>query len=160
MNLLNNQTIATFACEIIQSEFHLIGQSITANFPQGFPEAAIKVQKDFIARRDEIIQAKNKEILFSPHMCNEIVATYFACLEVDEITDIPEGMIGFSLPKTKYAKISCSNKTIDQGYSKIFTWMGENDYRQKWLNNCCPIEIFYFEDNVDEERVDILIPIL
>jgi predicted transcriptional regulator YdeE len=153
------KTIATFECEIVIREYQLIGQSITANYPQSFPDAAIKVQMDFEKRIDEVKNCKDKQILISPYMCNDIVATYFACVEVDNLSEIPEGMIGFEISKAEYAKISCSNKTIDQGYSKIFAWMSENGYKQKWFDKSFPIEIFYFEENVEEEVVEILIPI-
>ena len=153
------KTIATFECEVVKKEYQLIGQSVTANFPQSFPDAAIKVQMDFEKRMGEVKNCKNKNVLISPYMCNDIVATYFACLEVDVLTEIPEGMIGFELPMMQYAKISCSNKTIDQGYSKIFTWMGENGFKQKWYDRSFPIEIFYLEEGAEEEVVEILIPI-
>ncbi|QDP39474.1 GyrI-like domain-containing protein [Radiobacillus deserti] len=154
-----HKTIATFECEVITKKFHLVGQSITTNYPGGFPDAAIKVQTEFESRRDEIKNVVNKEILYSPHMCNEIFATYFACLEVEEIEDVPEGMTGFTLPATKYAKISCSNNTIDEGYTKIFAWMDEKEYVQKWFHYSCPIEIYYLDENVDEEVAEILIPL-
>ncbi|WP_432359858.1 GyrI-like domain-containing protein [Sporosarcina sp. UB5] len=153
------KTIATFECEIVQKEYQLVGQSITANFPESFPDAAIKVQINFEKRVDEVKYCKNKQVLISPYMCNDIVATYFACVEVDELTEIPEGMIGIKLPMTEYAKISCSNKTIGEGYSKLFTWMGENGYKQKWYDKSFPIEIFYLEEGAEEEVVEILIPI-
>ena len=151
--------IATFECEVVKRKFELVGQSITANYPQSFPDAAIKVHMDFKKGIDEIRNCKNKQTLISPYMCNDIIATYFACVEVDELRDIPEGMIGFELPLMDYAKISCSNKTIDQGYSTLFAWMVENGYKQKWFDRSFPIEIFYLKENVEEEKVEILIPI-
>lgn len=153
------KAVATFACEVVKREFELIGQSITANFPQAFPDAAIKIQMDFEKRIDDIDNCKNKQALISPYMCNDIVATYFACVEVEGLTETPEGMIGFKLPMMNYAKISCSNKTIDQGYSKLFSWMGENGYKQKWYDKSFPIEIFYLDEGAEEEVVEILIPI-
>ncbi|MGN7388162.1 GyrI-like domain-containing protein [Sporosarcina sp. SAFN-015] len=153
------KTVATFVCEVVKREYALIGQSITANFPQSFPNAAMKVQMDFEKRIDEVVNCKNKQVLISPYMCNDIVATYFACVEVEELTEIPEGMIGFTLPLMDYAKISCSNKTIDQGYSKLFAWMGENGYKQKWYDKSFPMEVFYLEEGAEEEVVEILVPI-
>ncbi|MCM3742637.1 GyrI-like domain-containing protein [Sporosarcina luteola] len=153
------KTIATFECEIVQTGYELIGQSITANFPESFPDAAMKVQMEFEKRLDELVNCKNKHVLISPYMSNDIVATYFACVEVESLTEIPEGMIGLMLPMMKYAKISCSNKTIDQGYSKLFAWMGENGYKQKLYDRSFPIEVFYLEDNAEEEVVEILIPL-
>jgi len=151
-------TIATFNCEIITKEYQFIGQSITANFPSSFPEAAIQVQGEFRSRISEISGTVNPDTLYSPYMCNGVVATYFACSEVSSIDEIPEGMIGFKLPTTKYAKISCSNRTIGEGYSRIFQWIGENGYKQRSSSDSSSIEIFYIEGN-GEEKVELLIPI-
>ncbi|MBP1989570.1 GyrI-like domain-containing protein [Paenibacillus eucommiae] len=151
--------IATFECEVITREYNLIGQSITANFPNSFPDAAIKIHTEFGSRKAEIKGAENYEIIFSPYMCNNIVATYFACLEVSDIGHIPDGMLSINFPKTEYAKISCSNKTIGDGYSKIFEWINLKGYKQKNSSSSSAIEVFYYEDNVDEEKVEILIPI-
>jgi predicted transcriptional regulator YdeE len=154
-----NQKLEKFKCEITTREYQLVGQSITANFPKGFPDAAIKIQTQFVERRNEVTNTKNPEVLFSPYMCNGIFATYFACLEVNELSIIPEGMIGFKLPSLKYVKINCTNKSIGEAYSIIFEWMNVNGYKQKFLDNSCPIEIYFFEENVEEEDVEILIPI-
>ena len=151
--------IATFECEVIMKEVNLIGLCITANFPNSFPDAAIKIHSEFESRKAEIKGAENYDIIFSPYMCNGILATYFACLEVSDISQIPDGMLGFNFPKTEYAKISCSNNTIDDGYTKIFEWINLKGYKQKNSSNSSAIEIFYYEDNVDEEKVEILIPI-
>jgi predicted transcriptional regulator YdeE len=156
---MNQSAVATFECEVVSKEYLLVGQSVTAAFPQSFPEAAIKVQQQFENRREEIQHVVDKEIVFSPYMCNDIVATYFACIEVTEFGDIPEGMMALTLPQSKYAKVSCSNKTIDKGYEKIFSWIKEKGYHQKWFDKSFPIEIFYYEDGVEEERVELLIPI-
>ncbi|SHE12826.1 Bacterial transcription activator, effector binding domain [Chlamydia abortus] len=157
--MATRQRLEKFKCEITTREYKLIGQSITANFPSGFPDAAVKIQREFAERRHEVANVVDPEVMISPYMCNEIFATYFACLEVREITHIPEGMIGFQLPLMNYAKINCTNKTIGEAYTKIFEWMRANGYKQKFLDNSCPIEIYYFEDNVEEEDVEILIPV-
>ncbi|MDQ0899647.1 GyrI-like domain-containing protein [Paenibacillus sp. V4I7] len=156
---MENKTMIKYHCETLRREYQLVGQSLTANFPKGFPDAALQIQSQFAERRHEITNAKDQEILFSPYMCNGIFATYFACLEVDDLTVIPEGMIGFKLPAVNFAKINCTTKTIGEAYSRIFEWMKENGYQQKFLDQSCPIEIYYFEENVEEENVEILIPI-
>lgn len=156
---MNVKTIPTFECEIVKKEYQLVGLSITANLTQSFPESAMNIHNKFEKRRDEIKNSKNKEILFSPYMSNGIFATYFACLEVDEISDIPKEMIGFKLPIMEYAQISCSNKTIDQGYATLFSWMDEKGYKRKGNDQSCPIEIFYLEEDNMEEVVELLIPI-
>jgi predicted transcriptional regulator YdeE len=150
-----------FQCEVVEQGYQFIGQTITANFPGGFPDAAVKVQRQFELRKHEIIGAKNTEIICCPYMCNGIFATYFACLEVDDLSLIPEGMIGFQLPAMKYAKITCTNRCIGEAYGKVFEWIKKHEYKQKFLDQSCPIEIFYYEEDAEaEEMVEILIPIL
>ncbi|TSB47374.1 GyrI-like domain-containing protein [Alkalicoccobacillus porphyridii] len=154
-----NQAVATFTCETITTSFQFVGVSTTANFPNAFPEAAINLQLDFESRVHEIRESKKRDVIFSPYMCNNFVATYFSCVEVSEIKDVPEGMIGFSLPKVRYAKIQCSNQTIGEGYERLFTWMAEKGFSQIHLNNTMPVEIFYPEDDMHEFKAEILIPI-
>lgn len=155
-----HETIATFECTVVQKELLLIGQSLTANFPSSFPQAAITIQQQFAARKHELSNAVHQEVMYSPYMCNGIFATYFACLEVEDLITIPEGMIGFKIPYHHYAQITCSTKTIAEGYDKIFSWMNEHGLRQKYYDQSCQIEIYYLEENVDEERVDLLIPLI
>lgn len=156
---MEKQKLERFNCELTTREYTLIGQSITTNFPSGLPEDALKVQLAFVERRHEIKNSKDEEVLISPYMCNGIVATYFACVEVSDLSDIPEGMIGITLPSQTYAKINCTNKSIGEAYDKIFAWMSENGYVQKFLESTMPIEIFYLENDVEEMDVEILIPI-
>ncbi|WP_246309241.1 hypothetical protein [Paenibacillus alginolyticus] len=108
---MENNTMIQFHCETIRREYQLVGQSLTANFPNGFPDAALQIQSQFAERRHEITNAKDQEVLFSPYMCNGIFATYFACLEVDDLILIPHGMIGFKLPTVVFGSI-LSNRNL------------------------------------------------
>jgi len=155
---MSSQLVGSLEVEVVNREYKLVGMCITANFPDSFPEVAINVQREFWERRKEIKNSKNYEILFSPGMCNGILATYFACIEVIEFDNIPEGMIAFTLPNTEYVKVLCTNKTIGEGYNKLFEWMKENQYEHKFYG-ACQIEIFYINNEADEEPVEILIPI-
>ncbi|WP_253947840.1 hypothetical protein [Paenibacillus ehimensis] len=68
-----------FHCEIATKEVQLVGQSITANFPQHFPDAALQIQTQFVERRHEVINAKNQEVLFSPLYVQRDIC-YVLCL--------------------------------------------------------------------------------
>nr|WP_261134468.1 GyrI-like domain-containing protein [Bacillus sp. Marseille-Q3570] len=92
-------------------------------------------------------------------MCNDIIATYFGCVEVSALESVPDDMTGFHVPLTKYAKVTCTNRTIEEGYSELFGWMKTNGYKQKWLDRSFPMEIFYMEEGMEEEKVELLIPI-
>ncbi|MEA3319422.1 MAG: effector binding domain-containing protein [Bacillota bacterium] len=153
-------SIATFKCEVVQRKLQLVGQCATGNFPKSFPEVAMTVQQDFENRRDEVRHVVNRDVIYCPYLANSLVATYFACVEVNEFSSIPNGMMAINIPMTTYAKISCSNKTVDKGYEKIFSWMKGNGFRQESLEKALPMEVFYFEDDVEEEIVELYIPII
>ncbi|WP_270168713.1 GyrI-like domain-containing protein [Paenibacillus sp. SYP-B4298] len=153
-----NNVVASFEIEVVNREYKLVGMSITGNYPDSFPEVAVTIQRAFWDRRKEIKNSKDYDILFSPGMCNGIVATYFACTEVTDIGEVPEGMLAFTLPDMEYVKIACTNKTIAQGYDKLFEWMKQNQYEHRFYN-ACQIEIFYIDEEAEEEPVDILIPL-
>ncbi len=157
---MQQKTKALFECEVMEREFNLVGQSVTASFPDSFPQTSIDIHYKFEQRRDEIKNAVNPDVIYAPYMCNEIVATYFGCLEVRGFESIPADMVGFHVPATKYAKITCTNRTIEEGYTKLFEWMRNNRYKQKWFDQSFPIEIFYLEEGVEEETVELLVPFI
>jgi hypothetical protein len=107
------------------------------------------------AKRD----ARHPDLLFSPLICNGIIATYFACLEVTDLSSIPDGMVGFALPPVDYARATCTTATIGDGHGKVQAWISENGY-EHLRDNACPMEIYYIDETSDnDERVDILMPI-
>ncbi|MGG3885652.1 GyrI-like domain-containing protein [Brevibacillus panacihumi] len=148
-----------FTCELVTKEWKVVGMHITAPFPAGFPDAALQIHHEFWAKRNTIKHAVNRNVLLSPFICNEIVATYFACLEVDNLTSVPEGMMGFSIPATRYAQVSCTNKTIEKGYDVLMSWMHQNGYRQK-VFKAFQVEVYDIQETAEEESVKLLIPIL
>ncbi|WP_240628533.1 GyrI-like domain-containing protein [Bacillus salacetis] len=147
------------ACDLIEKEFLVIGNSTTANFPDSFPEAAIRVQQDFEEKREQVTNAVDKNVLISPYMSNEIMTTYFACLEVTSLDTIPAGMCGFKIPVTKYARVTCTNRTINNAYTVVFDWIKEKGFNQKRFSSSFPIEIYYLTEKEEEEVVEILIPL-
>ncbi|MBB6024692.1 putative transcriptional regulator YdeE [Paenibacillus sp. JGP012] len=148
----------SFDIEVVNREFKLVGLCETGNFPDAFPELAVKVQRAFWDRRKEIKYGKDYEVLFSPFMCNGIIATYFGCVEVTEFADVPEGMLAFVLPETTYVKVLCTNKTIGEGHDKLHEWIRQNGYEPK-LYGSSQIEIYYIDEEADEEPVEILFPV-
>jgi predicted transcriptional regulator YdeE len=150
--------MATHQVEVVNRAYQFVGMSITAPWPDSFQEPSMKIQREFWERKGEVSLAKSRDILFSPGMYNGIIATYFACLEVAELSHVPEGMIGFTLPAVDYAKVDCTNKTEGEGYDKLFAWMKENGYEHR-LYGACQIEAYYMDDEADEAPVEILIPI-
>ena len=63
---MENKTMIKYHCETLRKRYQLVGQSITANFPKSFPDAALQIQSQFAGRRQEITNAKDQESTFSP----------------------------------------------------------------------------------------------
>ncbi|GIP39113.1 hypothetical protein J31TS4_23930 [Paenibacillus sp. J31TS4] len=157
MTNLTKET-AVFPCELVEREYRLTGLSRTAAFPSGFPDAAIQVQRELWARKEEVAQQVNEGVLVSPFMCNGIYAAYLACLETAEGAPVPAGMIDLFLPQATYALVRCTNKTIGQGYDRLHGWIRENEYKRLWYG-ASQIEVYYIDDEAEEEPVELLIPV-
>jgi predicted transcriptional regulator YdeE len=148
-----------FEIEVVTKEFKLVGISATDKYPESFPETADKVLTDFGGVLKQIQNAKSYDTVFCPGMCNGIIATYFACLEVEELLDQdPQDMVSFTLPETKYVKILCTNNSIMEGYEELFRWMEENNYRHRYYG-ACQIEIYYNFSSNGEQPAEVLIPV-
>lgn len=146
-----------FECERITRDVSsFAGLSFSGPFPQSFPSEAVKVSQQLGSRKSEFSTNINTDVVFCPYYVCDNLATYFACYEVLEGSVIPEGMVCFSLPARTYAKATCTNKTIGDGYGLVFDWIQKQGYKQ--LNDACSIEIFYIEEE-GEEKVELLIPI-
>ena len=153
------EQLAMDQCTTVTKSFHLVGTSITANFATDFPTASITVQQAFEKQMSSIPNAKSTSVLVSPYMCNDIIATYFACVEVHDLSQVPKDMIGFTLPKMTYASIQCVPATIGEAYGKLYQWIESQNLKVNHLQAAMPIEIFYLKENPTDETVEILIPI-
>lgn len=146
-----------FECEIIQTnERKFAGFSFSGAFPQSFPAEAVNVQQRLGNRKAEFTSTVNTNVLYSPYCVVDGLATYWACYQIQGDDPVPEGMTVFKLPGHRYAKVNCTNKTISEGYSKLFEWIGQNGI--KLLANAYSMEIFYIKE-IEEEPVELLIPI-
>lgn len=67
-------------------EIKLIGLSSTSSFKDNLPER---------------VEAMKQE---SPGFTSEVLFTYLICMEVEDLSEVPEGMIGFRIPPHRYAK--------------------------------------------------------
>ncbi len=97
-------------------------------------------------------------VLYSPYFGNEVFATYWACFEVPHLENVPKGMVQFTIPERTYAMVTCTNKRIGEGYETLTAWMNEQKLNKR--ENAVSLEIFIIDEHLEEEPVDLLIPIL
>lgn len=82
---------------------------------------------------------------------------YWVCVEVSEFEEIPEGMVGLTIPGQMYAILrhKGTNNGIRQAYTELHQWIEANGYRrlpEKWH-----LEGFHRwsdPDNIDVELMD------
>ena len=68
MKSMKQTDVVLYSCEVVRKEYHLVGQSITANYSRWFPDAALQVQIEFWKRKHEINNPLHDDILLSPYM--------------------------------------------------------------------------------------------
>lgn len=147
------------ACSIVnKSTLHLVGIPYCGPY-SSFPDEAIRLQSDFLARRHELTRAIQPNILYCPYFGNESFATYWTCVEWERSDEtLPEGMVAITIPPHRYAVVSSTSQRIGEGYELLNTWIHEQGYQK--LEHAVSMEIFYIEgQHWEEEVVDLYIPI-
>jgi len=145
-------------CEVVTKPvLNLVGISYCGPYST-FPDEAIRLQSDFLARKHELNDTTLSTAIYSPYFGNDIFATYWACYEVDHMEEVPPGMVQFKIPKRQYAMVRCTNKRIGEGYEQLHAWMNGRKLSKK--DNAVALEIFYVDQRLEEEPVELLIPII
>ncbi|HZG86696.1 GyrI-like domain-containing protein [Paenibacillus sp.] len=141
--------------EIVElEEKHFVGIAVTVSFQRHDPERIREASQLFYARRKEISGIVNEQQYVCPHFANDLLFTYIYSMEVSEVRDIPKGMIGFSIPSQKYAKV----RTKDQDpYKLIKTYLRDNGFENN--ERSVALEIFKFGEDQHVNHADIFVPI-
>ncbi|WP_158602135.1 GyrI-like domain-containing protein [Cohnella endophytica] len=146
----------TYQIEIVTLEAkYFIGVPVTNVFDRFDSERMQEANKLFLERKNEINGIINNQEYVCPHFANDILFTYIYCMEVNEITETPNGMIGFQVPSQRYIKVRSSDQdpyAISQEYLK------ENGL----VNNVksLALEVFKFGEEQHLNNADIYIPIV
>ncbi|MDQ6421767.1 GyrI-like domain-containing protein [Paenibacillus sp. LHD-117] len=133
---------------------HFVGVPVTNVFQRFDAERMKEANRIFMTRREEIKAILNEREYVCPHFANDILFTYIYCMEVVEIKEIPDDMIGFSIPSQRYVKL----RSVDQdpyALSKAFL-------KEKKLENnirSLALEVFRFGEEQHFNHADIFVPI-
>ncbi|WP_166238958.1 effector binding domain-containing protein [Paenibacillus turpanensis] len=145
-------------CRLVQKDaMKLVGVSFSGTFPDSFPHKAMELQQQFWKRCHEIEGRVEEAALISPFFANESFVTYWACCEVQQVDRIPEGMEVIELPAKTYASVTCTNRTIEEGYRVLEEWIKKE--RLQKAAKSCSVEIFYIQEDAEVEQVELLAPI-
>lgn len=146
--------MSNYQIEVVElPEKKFIGIPVTATFQNQTNDIG-KIRDVFMVKRDEIINQVNPTEYVCPHFSNGILFSYLYCLEVSEIGDIPSGMIGFSIPSSRYVKVR--SPEIDP-YGIANQFIQDNGLEHD--KNTLALEIFKFGVEENFNQADIFLPI-
>jgi predicted transcriptional regulator YdeE len=92
--------------QLIQlGEKKMVGLSVVVAFKDGDFSQIGQTKERFLARKSEIEHIINSDTYWAPWYSCEVMFTYFYCMEVSELTNIPAGMMGFTIPEAAYAYV-------------------------------------------------------
>jgi effector-binding domain-containing protein len=86
-------------------EMKMVGFPVNVSFKDGDFSKIGETKQLFMERKDEIQHVVDPETYWAPWYNCEVMFTYFFCHQVSELMDIPEGMMGFTIPESTYATV-------------------------------------------------------
>ncbi|BBH24322.1 hypothetical protein Back11_56670 [Paenibacillus baekrokdamisoli] len=134
-------------------EIKLVGLYVTSPFQGHLPERVEAMKQEFYKRKDEICNIIHPERYISPSFSSEVLFTYLICMEVEELSDVPEGMIGFTIPPHRYAKV----KSKGDPYQVIHNYLDANGQQND--RRALALEIYHFENPVWPDEAEVLLPL-
>jgi predicted transcriptional regulator YdeE len=134
-------------------EKKFVGIAVTSSFQKvtGVGEAS----QFFMSRKNGIQSMVSVDEYVCLHFSNDVVFTYIYCMEVSELEAVPVGMIGFTVPSSRYAKV----RTEDEDpYGMINTYLTENGLESN--PKLFAFEVFRFGEEETIFNADILVPVM
>jgi predicted transcriptional regulator YdeE len=111
-----------------KEEIKVVGISWNGTYSQlsMFPEL-FDVMKE---RMDEVPNQTNDSILIAPFHTRETELTYYVTTPVETLENVPDGMVGFTIPRKNYV---CSShqgslEEVENTYQQMLVWMQEYGY--------------------------------
>ncbi|EKN65731.1 hypothetical protein BABA_19101 [Neobacillus bataviensis LMG 21833] len=95
-----------------------------------------------IDRLEEVSHQTKEPFLIAPFHDRETEVTYYVTKPVEKIDEIPEGMVGFTIPSKNYVFTvhKGSHEDIEKTYQKVYVWMEEYGYERDY--SALSLEIF------------------
>lgn len=87
------------------AEMKMVGFPLIVSFKDGDFSKIGKTKQLFMERKDEIQHVIDPETYWAPWYSCETMFTYFYCMQVQELSDIPEGMMGFTIAESTCAAV-------------------------------------------------------
>ena len=85
-------------------ELLFIGLAVIVSFKHGDFSKIGQIKEVFMQRRNEIPNVVDPDHYYAPWYNCEVMFTYFYCMQVSSLEQIPEGMMGFAVPGHTYLR--------------------------------------------------------
>jgi predicted transcriptional regulator YdeE len=81
-------------------------------------------------RLEEVPNQTNEAILIAPFHSRETEFTYYVTTPVEKVENVPDGMVGFTIPRKNYVYSSYKGRfeELENTYRKMLVWMQEYGY--------------------------------
>jgi predicted transcriptional regulator YdeE len=135
-------------------EKHFIGVPVTTAFQRVDTESMREAYQRFLTRKSEIQGTLNQDEYVCPHFANDILFTYIYCMEVTGTEDVPQGMVGFSIPSQRYVKVRSKDK---DPYALVKSFLREESLENN--RQSLALEVFKFGEDQHFHNADIYVPI-
>ncbi|WP_066064699.1 GyrI-like domain-containing protein [Neobacillus soli] len=140
-----------------KEEMKVVGISWNGTYPQmgTIPSLFTKLEE----RLEEIYHQTKEPVLIAPFHSRETEITYYVTTPVGKIEEIPEGMVGFTIPRKNYVSTIHRGglREVKNTYLKMYSWMREYGYEQDHQALC--LEIFKEEHKQLNVKGDLLFEI-
>lgn len=111
-----------------KDEIKVVGISRSGTYSQMFniPDLFDEMK----VRLEEVPNQTNDSILIAPFHSRETEFTFYVTTPVEKVEDVPEGMIGFTIPRKNYVCTSLkgSFEDLEHTYRQMLVWMQEYGY--------------------------------
>ncbi|RAV22875.1 GyrI-like domain-containing protein [Paenibacillus contaminans] len=134
-------------------EIKLVGFSVTCSFNGHIHERVEKMKREFYERKEEIRNKVHPERYISPCFSSEVLFTYLICMEVSDLSEVPEGMIGFTVPPHRYATTKCQGDP----YQVIHDYLGSIGLQSD--KRALALEIYSLANPVWPDETEVLLPL-
>ncbi|MEW9051447.1 MAG: GyrI-like domain-containing protein [Neobacillus sp.] len=146
---------------IEKPEMKVVG--ISWNGPYSELNEITKLFNAMESRLNEVSFQTGESIMVAPLHIRETELTYYVTAPVDRIENIPEGMVGFSIPQKNYVFATHVGRLeeVENTYSRIFEWM--KDYGYELDEQALSLQIYkpeHKEENAAGKlHFEILLPV-
>lgn len=115
-----------------KEEMNVVGISWNGDYSQA--GAIPKLFREMENRLPEVPNRIVEPVLIAPFHSRETEFTYYVTTQVETLEQIPEGMVGFTIPSKNYVVATHTGdpSEVQNTYLQMFAWMKEYGYDQDY----------------------------